>query len=253
MPEVNVENVRVVVEGELRGDGVPIIAMHGAGGGAYLWRLMREPLGLNAPLLAVDLPGHGASEGDGYSSVADYLRVVRGIAKGLGAKRPIAMGNSMGGAIALDWALNYPDELSGLVLVGTGARLRVKPAIFDSINENYQGYLQGLEKVAFGPNPPQEGMKIAQENANSATPDTTFNDFKACDNFDIMEDLSKIHLPTLVLCGDADLLTPIKYSEYLERVMPRAQLKVFPGAGHMLPLERPRQAADAIIEWLKSV
>ncbi len=253
MADVTIDGIRVVLEGEITSGGPVIFAVHGSGGGAWLWRRMRNALAERASIIAVDLPGHGATGFKGLTSIEDYRETVRTVAGELGLERPFAMGHSMGGAVILDWAINYPEELAGLVLVATGARLRVKQGIFQSIKENYDGYLAGLEKAAFGEDVPNDVLEETRKHSKLASSETTYNDFVACDNFDIMEEIERINLPALVLCGDSDLLTPLKYSEYSARKMPDAQLKTFPGAGHMLPVERPAQAADAIMDWLGTI
>jgi len=251
MAELTIDGVKVFVEGEVPSDGAVILAVHGSGGGAWMWRRMRNELGEKASLLAVDLPGHGASEGRGASSIKEYREIVRTIARELELDRPFAMGHSMGGGVALDWGLNHPEELSGLILVATGARLRVKQGIFKTLKENYEGYLKGLEAMAFGKDVPEDILEESRENSGIASAETTYNDFTACDNFDIMEEIERIDLPTLILGGDSDPMTPLKYSEYLERKMPRAQLVTIPGGSHMLAVEHSKEAASAVADWLK--
>jgi pimeloyl-ACP methyl ester carboxylesterase len=240
------------IEGDIIPGSKIIFAIHGAGSGAWFWRKMRDPLAKSdISLLAIDLPGRGESEGQGRLSVEEYRDVLRDLVKRLGLTRPIAMGHSMGGGIALDWAINYPAELSGLILVGTGARLRVNPLILNSIKENYDGYLAGMEKMAFGKNPSPEAVRELTEQSKKVPLEIAYNDFMGCDKFDAIKDVPKISLPTLILCGDADMLTPLKYSEFLRKNIVGSDLKIIPDAGHILPLEAPEKVAEEICRWLK--
>lgn len=249
MTNVQVGANSINIEGKLERGKQAIIAVHGAGGGAWLWRRLRERLKDNFSVLAPDLPRHGKSTGDGESSVASYSETVRSAVLKLNISRPVLMGHSMGGAIAMMWALTHPDELAGLVLVSTGARLRVNPVIFKAIEENYHGYIRGLEKMAFGKNAPADIIEEAKVESEKASPQVTSGDFEACDKFDVMSDVSNIHVPALILCGEADLMTPLKYSKFLADNIPNAALKTFEGAGHMLPVEQPAEMARAIGEW----
>ncbi len=253
MAIVDVGKNSVNVEGELQNGKQPLIAVHGAGGGAWMWRRLREELKGAFGVLAPDLPGHGNSGGEGESSVASYSEIVRSAAFKLDISRPLVMGHSMGGAIAIMWALTHPDEVAGLVLISTGARLRVNQAIFKAIEENYEGYLQGMENMAFGKNAPAEVVEETRVEGEKAPPRVTSGDFVACDNFDVMNDVSNIQTPALILCGEADLMTPLKYSQYLADNMPNASFKTFPDAGHMLPLEQPAETARTIGDWWESL
>jgi len=253
MDDVVIDGARLAVEGAVEPDKPVIFAVHGAGGGAWLWRGMRSALGKNASLIAIDLPCHCSSGGKGSSSIAEYREVVRKVVRSMGLEKPIAMGHSMGGAIVIDWALNAPEELSGLILVGAGARLRVASGIFQAVKENFEGYITAMEKIAFGKDTPPEVLKEASEHFRLENPETIFGDFTACDKFDVIKEISKINLPTLILCGSADMLTPSKYSDYLAKNIPRADLVIFSGAGHTLSLERPQEAVEAIVDWLKKL
>jgi len=253
MYEIIIDDARINIEGAIEPDKPVIFAVHGAGGGAWLWRKMRVAFGGNASLLAIDLPDHCSSGGKGSSSITEYREVVRKVVRKMGLDKPIAMGHSMGGAIVIDWALNNPEELSGLVLVGTGARLRVASGIFQAVKENFEGYIQAMEKIAFGKDTSPEVLKEASNYFRLVNPETIFGDFTACDKFDVIKEISKITLPTLILCGGADMLTPPKYSDFLAKNISRSDLVVISGAGHTLSLEKPQEAADAITDWLKKL
>ena len=76
-------------------------------------------------------------------------------------------------------------------------------------------------------------------------------DLRACDGFDLMEQVQKITAPTLVICGTDDLMTPPKYAEYLHQKFKESQLALIPGAGHMVMLEKPDEVNQAIEVFLE--
>jgi pimeloyl-ACP methyl ester carboxylesterase len=84
-------------------------------------------------------------------------------------------------------------------------------------------------------------------------PPVIFNDFKACDHFDIRSRLPEIKLPTLVLCGEEDQLTPVKYSRYLHENMSTSRLVLIPHAGHMAMAEQPDKMNTALETFLNSL
>jgi pimeloyl-ACP methyl ester carboxylesterase len=79
------------------------------------------------------------------------------------------------------------------------------------------------------------------------------DDFVACDNFDVMQQVSQIKLPALVICGEADQLTPMKYSEYLLDQLLQARLVRVPDAGHMVMLEQPERVAETAAEFAAGI
>lgn len=250
MEKIKVGDAEVAVKGAWRKDFPVLFAVHGAGGGAWIWKDIRGELYEDADVLAVELPGHCSSTGEGGTSVEFYREVVREAARQLDLKKPVVMGHSMGGAIAMSWALEYPDEVGGLVLISTGAKLRVNPLVFDALKNDLRAYLVLMAGVAFNPKVDPEIVELASEWMAKVKPDVIAGDFKACDSFDVMDKISQISLPTLILCGSEDKLTPVKYSEYLAQKIKGARLKIFSGAGHMLPLERPENVADYIRRFI---
>src|SRR6202008_2144175 len=115
--------------GELAGRGRRVLYVHGTGCNGAVWAPHMAALADRHACVAIDLPGHGESPGSGFRGVADYAYFVVELAGALGWDRFVVVGHSMGGAIALLIAIYHPNVLDGLVLVDTGARLRVDPAL----------------------------------------------------------------------------------------------------------------------------
>ena len=122
-------------------------------------------------------------------------------------------------------------KLAGLVLVGTGARLRVHPALLSKVNENYEEASKLIATWSVSPSSdPVIAERIAQEllRMNSQV---TYGDFMACDKFDRMNDVQKITCKTLIVVGEDDHMTPVKYSQYLHQKIGGSKLVVIPGCG----------------------
>jgi pimeloyl-ACP methyl ester carboxylesterase len=223
-----------------------VVFVHGSGGSHVLWGPQVQMLAGDMNTVALDLPGHGASAGPACDRVADYAAIVARFIARLGARRNVACGLSLGGAIVLQMLLDYPDKLAGAVLAGTGARLRVLPAIFEAIAADYPGFvaLQGQ----IGASPATDPRKLAPIQGATADcpPAVTAGDFRACDRFDVMARLGEIDRPVLVICGADDKLTPPKYSDYLVQQIRGARGVRIPRAGHLAPLEQPADVVNAI-------
>ena len=238
--------------GELKGGRPPLILIHGAGGNHLLWPpAMRKLTGVCS--LAVDLPGHGRSAGPGLKTIDDYAAVILALMNAHGIERSVLCGHSMGGAVALQLTLAVPEQVAGLVLIGTGARLRVAPALLDGIFNDYQRTMGLLTKWLYGPMASTQLVQLGMQAMSAIEPVTLHGDFVACDQFDVRHRLSGIQSPALVICGEADKMTPLKYSQFLTDGLPHARLRVFEGAGHMVTLERPEEVAAAVSQFLTSI
>lgn len=200
--------------------------------------------------LAVELPGHPT--GSGYSTIEDYASSVEEYIRKEAVKEPVLIGHSMGGGIAITLALaNF--KLAGLVLVGTGARLRVHPALLSKVNESYEEASKLIATWSVSPSSdPVIAERIAQEllRMNSQV---TYGDFIACDKFDRMNDVQKITCKTLIVVGEDDRMTPVKYSQYLHQKISGSKLVVIPGAGHSVMLEKHRLFNGAVEAFLDSL
>jgi pimeloyl-ACP methyl ester carboxylesterase len=84
-------------------------------------------------------------------------------------------------------------------------------------------------------------------------PSVLHSDFTACNDFDMMNSITKIRYPTLVICGQDDQLTPVRYSQYLANEIPKAELRIIPDAGHMVMLEQPQIVAGELSSFLKTL
>ncbi len=214
-----------------------LVFIHGAGGGCRQWWYQVHGLGETVAMIAVDLPGHGGSAGPGMSRIDDYAAWLGDLIRELGLSRIIPVGHSMGGAIAMTLALQQPELLQKLVLVGTGSRLRVAAQILDSFNGATTD--PAFLKAAYSPATPAKLVELGLKEYATNPPEICRGDFEACDVFDVTNRLAEIKATTLVICGRDDLLTPVKYSEFLTQRLPAAQLEIIDNSGHMLMLEQP--------------
>ena len=220
--------------------GTPMVLLHGAGGTREHWPepLRRLP---GRRVVAVDLPGHGASPPPGERSVTAYARRVVALLDALGMARVAVGGHSMGGAIALTLALEAPGRVAGLLLVGTGARLRVTAAILEASADPARAreVADAVAAVSFGAGSPARLGERYAEGLAAVAPGVLHGDFTGCDAFDAMGRLEAVRAPARIVVGAEDRLTPPKYSAFLRERLPGDGMLTVPGAGHMVTWEAP--------------
>jgi pimeloyl-ACP methyl ester carboxylesterase len=235
--------------------GPALLCLHGAGGTHRHWGNQLRDLSDIARVYALDLPGHGRSSATAAepASVAGYSAALLDFMDACGLDQAVLVGHSMGGAIALWTALDAPGRVLGLGLVGTGARLRVAPAILGGFDSDLAATIRLIVDYAYAPATPDALLRQAEADYAGANPVVFRNDFSACDSFDIRARLAEIHCPTAIICGSADRLTPPKYSETLRDGIPGATLTLVPNAGHMAMVEQPDAVSQALRELLRSL
>jgi pimeloyl-ACP methyl ester carboxylesterase len=158
----------------------------------------------------------------------------------------------MGGAIALELALGNRD-LRGLVLVGTGARLRVRPQFISDLKENYEKAAKLIASWSVSPRSDPIIVERLADDLLKVRPQVVLGDFLACDKFNRMNDLDKVTCRTLVVCGEDDRMTPEKYSRYLHEKIRDSKLKIIPGAGHSVMVEKHRPFNQALERFFASL
>jgi len=159
----------------------------------------------------------------------------------------------MGGAIVQTLALTHPEVIKGIVLVGTGARLKTLPMILNGIKNNFRETIPKIVEYAYSRKTPSESIQEGIHQMLEGRPEVLHGDFSACNRFDIMKEVERIDLPTLILCGEDDALTPVLYSQFLQNRIKGSKLKVLPSAGHMVMMESPEAFNEEISLFIKEV
>lgn len=247
MPTVKVNNSEVYFSLSGRG-GKALLFVHGSGADHTLWGFQRSKLREEFSMAALDLNGHGRSprrEGDGLETYTQDVLAVMGALKG-----PITLiGHSLGGAVVLNVALQKPKNLAAMCLIGTGAKLRVHPQILGLIQSDFEKAVDLILSWAFKENPDMKIYQKAREQMVRNSQATLWRDLSTCDAFNVMDRLSEIKVPALVVCGREDKLTPVKYSEYLKNNIANAELHVIEDAGHMVMLEQPEELSQMLRDF----
>ena len=268
---VTVEGVRLhyVCEGE----GPPVVLLHGNAGFVRDYSTtVLDRLARDHRACAFDRPGHGYSErpaGGEAATPAAQARLIREASRELGMEEPLLVGHSWGGALVLAYALEHPDDVSGLVLLGPVAYGRegrssplygvlATPVLGDLIQHTVgagvgPGIVEQSLVEAFSPDPvPPDYLRAAQALwTRPGQQEATAEDSLAVDS--AMEAMSprygEIRVPVTIVTGDSDRLAdPEQHSYPLHEAIPGSRLVVLPDAGHDVQHTRPEETVDAIRE-----
>ncbi len=249
MPFIALSSSRVYYTYNRRpAEGPALVLVHGAGGTHFSWptTLRLAPF---AAAYTLDLPGHGRSPAPGRSTIDAYADVVSEFVTTLNLPQVVVGGISMGGAVAQTLGLRQPDWLTGLLLVGTAAALPVGDAILHHILPEFAAAMRLVARLEWPKGTPDTQIELSYQELISTTPEVVYADFAACHAFDVRSRLHQIAVPTLVIAGTVDKLTPLPQMEYLAQNIPQATLCPFTGAGHMVALEHPEPVAAAVAAW----
>lgn len=233
------------------GEGPTFVFCHGAGGNLHSFDPLLDALAGRRCFIA-SLPGRWGVPGpplESISEMADHvLEATRAADVG---DSLVLVGHSLGGAVALEASLRQDSRVMGLVLMATGAKLRVHPQILEIMRQAVDdGATAELGTMAWRAD--TDPAVIARSvTAGKATPaEAALADWRAANDFDRMAALGQVGVPTLVLGGAEDPLTPQKYARFLADGIPDAELVLLEGAGHMFPIERAAAVAQLLVRFV---
>jgi pimeloyl-ACP methyl ester carboxylesterase len=223
-----------------------LVFIHGAGGHGYFWQAQIQALSDRVNIVALDLPGHGRSDGPGMDTIGEYARVVDGFLTDIEAPKPIPCGFSLGGAIAQQLLIDYPQHYAAGVLIGTGVQMKVGPIIFDTIEKDFNEFVNMLCKLAASKKTDPDRILFFKEELQKSDPRAVTGDFRACDNFNAGAGLDSVEVPVLIVTSEDDILTPAKYGDMLEEKIQNTRRVHIMDAGHLMAMEKPDEINKAI-------
>jgi pimeloyl-ACP methyl ester carboxylesterase len=223
--------------------GPTLVFVHGSGVSARYWSDQLHALAGTARVLALDLPGHGESDAPPAPSLAQYASVTARLLDDLGAWPAIVIGHSLGGAVAITLAAERPNAVSGLVLLSACACL---PPMSTSAQWLWGALPATLRRVVFfvtaknvlfaaGASP--AAIALGMQELRACRPTTIAADVAIARSMDVSGLAATLRVPTLILCGSRDRVTPPDLARRLHATIAGSALQIVDGAGHMLLIE----------------
>ena len=233
-----------------------VVFVHGAGMDHTVWALQTRYFSHHGrSVLAVDLPGHGTSDGpllDSIGGIADWLaRLV----ETAGADRATLVGHSMGALAALECAARHGDRVSALALLGVAPRMPVHPDLLAAAGRDDHLAIDLVSSWGHGPVGHFGGARApglwlmtgGERLLERGAKGVLYNDLKACDAYDGgPEAAARVACPALLVLGALDKMTPPKAGRKLAETIQEHRVELIPDCGHMLMTERPDQTLDAL-------
>jgi len=233
------------------------IFLHGAGMDHTVWQLQARWFAWHGhAVLALDLPGHGRSQGPALGSVADLAGWLSRVMDAAAIEQVGLVGHSMGGAIAVEAAAALGERVTRIALLGTAARIPVNAGLLDAARETPQRAYQMITAWSHGfdarmgghpvPGLWMTGGSLALFARNA--PGVLHTDLAACNAWSSgPEAAERLRCPALVIIAANDIMTPAKNGEALARRIGGSRTVTLPNCGHMLVAERPDATLDALI------
>jgi pimeloyl-ACP methyl ester carboxylesterase/quercetin dioxygenase-like cupin family protein len=251
---------------EVVGEGIPVVLIHGLGLSSALWNRVREALGPGYKLVLVDLRGTGRSrELEGAElSLQRWAEDIEVLLRRLELDPAVLVGHSLGASIALKVALEQPDDVRGLVLIGAEANLsNLAPRMLAAAERIENIGIEDWVETFWSTNPPfseaslERNPAILDEYRGLLLQNDAVGYVRQCRAIAASESLSarlgEVTQPTLVLIGGSDDRTLPEHGRELARDVPGARVVELPGVGHTLPLEAPTETAQAVRSFLEEI
>jgi len=236
------------------------VFIHGAGLDHTVWALQSRWLAFHGwNVLAVDLPGHGRSDGVPLTSIDELAAWTVASIAALGATSATLIGHSMGSLIALSAAARHPASVKSMILIGTATGMPVHADLLNAAAANDHAAIDmvnlwgyGFSAGIGGSRAPGVWMVGAGERIlERALPGVLHADLAACNAYrDGLADAAKVSAPSMLICGEKDMMTPAKNGRALAKAIAGSTYVELPGAGHMMLAERPYDVLDAMARHL---
>jgi pimeloyl-ACP methyl ester carboxylesterase len=257
--ELNVDGRKVYAAtgGRVFDPAKPVVLMvHGAGMDHTVWQLPARWLAWHGhAVLAVDLPGHGRSEGPALTGIGEMASWLGRVMDGAGLVRAGIVGHSMGGAIALEAAAVLPERVTRIALLGTAAAIPVNQALLEAAREAPERAYQMMTAWSHGtgakigghpvPGLWMTGGSLALLARNA--PGVLHTDLAACAAWSSgAAAAARVRCPALVVVAANDIMTPARSGAELARLIPGSRMVTLADCGHMLVAEQPDATIDAL-------
>jgi len=260
MPKIVVNDINMNYEEE--GAGFPLILIHGLSDDSTLWTPLISKFLKHYRTIALDIRGHGhSSKPDMPYSIKLFSEDLSGFLKELGIPRTHLIGLSLGGAIAQQFILDHPEKIRSLILLSTFSYsdphlqeilINLKTAITKG---GFPAFFDEAIKLVVSPEFRSANAdaiaELKERSIQINSPKALLRLIDACLNFNVKDRISQISIPTLIISGREDALTPLHSAEHIHRSIKGSKWKIMEGVGHNLLIpEKISDLSQLILKFL---
>ena len=241
---------------ELSGSGRTLSLIHGMGNSLSLWELVLPQWTKHFQVLAYDVRGHGQSDKHlGPYSAKMFVNDHYLLLKALHIEKNFILGFSMGGVIALQFALEHPEMTDALVVVSSSSEVSEKAiAMYEEraalVEQQGMETIASIVDTAFTPDFARQNPSVVaqyREILLQNHPEAYAAAARAMIRYNLTAKLGKISCPTLVIVGEKDISVGVGGSVIINRHIPNSKLTILPEAGHIIMQEKPDDCADQLL------
>ncbi len=237
----------------------PLVLLHGLGSSGEDWALQQSYFCERFPVITLDLRGHGRSSvGEDWPTIEDYVTDVHAVLEEITNERAHLMGLSLGGAVALQFALDWPKRTLSLTIVNAFAKLEVGP----------RGWIRALGRlfllaigrmdwvgawIAAGifPNPEQDAWRKAAAARIGGNPRSAYvRSLWAVARFNAIPRLQEIEVPTLIVAGEQDTTVSLEAKRKMAEGIQHSRLEIIPDSGHATPYDASDRLNQLVRDFL---
>lgn len=241
-------------------DAPLIVFLHGAGMDHSVWVMPARYFARHGyRVMALDLPGHGRSDGPALDNIDEMADWVRELIEHAWASpsETILAGHSMGSLICMSLAARYPDTVAKVVLLGTSAPMPVADVLLRAARDNDHAAIDMANTWSHGQrsmmgashNPGTSNLYMGERLLERVADDVYFRDLTACNGFTTAH-YPSIEAPTLIITGDEDKMTPPMAGMAVAGILKNSQVEHLKGCGHSMLVEQPNQTLDAMAAFI---
>ena len=228
-----------------------VICIHGSGADSVVWSYQLSRLSRYFKIIIPDLPAHGKSEGSPLDTAEEYARWLDEFSKSLSLDSFYLMGHSFGGAIAQEFARHYAVKLKGLILIGTGPNFRLSKIYKELYEQGIDlSQKENIKSFLLSKDVPYSFIK-GYETLKKMSSSVLHDDLLAAGKFDSASWLSSIKVPSLVLWGEHDTITPKELPVKLSELLPLSEFKIIKKSGHVVMIDARDEFNSTIKEFIQ--
>jgi pimeloyl-ACP methyl ester carboxylesterase len=216
----------------------------------------------NYSIYAVDLPGHGKSEGTIKSSIDEYSNFIIDFLDAMDIEHACLVGHSMGAAIALNASLSHHWRICSIVSIGGASKMIVNDAILEGLKNTFEPTVDSIVKYSWhkktGAIADSQLMAVyfrekAKQRIIDAGSKTVYGDFLACSRFDLSQRLQEITIPVLVIASDGDRMVPLDVSWEMAKDIKGSYFVSLKNCGHFQHIEQSGKVAGELVNFLSKI